>query len=391
MIAAEYGNNSIVDILLCAEADTTIRNGEGWNAIEMAIDSRFSSIAETLLPYTDKSWNSLQRLMVKACKQELADVVGRVILLADEGQMRLTLASNGFSIAAKYGSYKSMEVLLPFLGQNKSKVCADNLGRSIKSDVPEAVELVCKNIAHVPSEEIAMAEERGCNDVIDVINKCVGRQIIIGKGREQTLSKLTERKKKIEENVLEEVKSENIWNHLMKTEEFEYHVTLENIQKSISKEGKIQIKYLIGQSSCHSLQAPPVHFYRCDDPCRQRNICKALREALKIQRDLLRLLGEQFPVFKNGTAWPVGSLVEGTRLGQAVELDTNVALDKKYAQYLHFNKDKQNIVLAKSKKLAADDPLCIYFKSDVLDTKKIFDDFLFGLWKILGDYEVPSS
>ena len=91
-------------------------------------------------------------------------------------------------------------------------------------------------------------------------------------------------------------------------------------------DGKIRITDLI--SKFHS---PQTHFDLCSKTCEQQLVCQLVREALVIQKDLASKIGEFFPIFKGASAFPVGSIVVGTRIGKIPdELDTSVALSRDF-------------------------------------------------------------
>ena len=78
------------------------------------------------------------------------------------------------------------------------------------------------------------------------------------------------------------------------------------------------------------MRAPEVHLEQedCPEQCNQKQICSIFRETQYIIENILKKIGERMRICEGATVEIIGSIREGTRLGQNDEMDTFVKLGR---------------------------------------------------------------
>ena len=325
MIAAEKGFSEMVKLLLQAGADANQHNhdkekGETLTSLSCALAAGFPDAALLLLHGTDLSCSNILNPVLKYAAvlghvgilKALLDKVGQNQTVDIMKSMKTILSyviefANTDALVEILNTYKDRESIKDILDDEQELLTA------VKTDKPDLLKIwipFINNERRLSKLIIEAIITRGNRDMIRILNSKFNIQLPIS--GENIPLYLAE----------EEVTPNNILFYIPKCVEWDYSDKLEGIEDLVESGYKISIPDLITK-----FHAPPIHLNLCNTKCKQQLVCQLLREAVVIQKDLISKIGELFPVFRGSTAWPVGSILEGTRIG-SIELDTSVALTR---------------------------------------------------------------
>ena len=103
-------------------------------------------------------------------------------------------------------------------------------------------------------------------------------------------------------------------------------------------------------------------------------------------------LGGLYTDFEGATTWPVGSILETSRIGFADEMDSNVSLREDWKTIFTFDRQHQCIRVKLNLMKPADRRMLAPYimEGDVFNLKMLFYTFLSGVWKVMQEYQIPS-
>ena len=133
----------------------------------------------------------------------------------------------------------------------------------------------------------------------------------------------------------------------VKSEEFVYS---DNILKVIEKwidnrSSKDKKKWIPLGELLHELKASKLHYEEnCPEKCQQKRKCLRVRQAKKGVLAITKEISKQHPVFEDLELIVVGSMKEGTKVGEIDETDMTLIINKKFDRHhFMFHEDKQHV------------------------------------------------
>ena len=311
MWATNFGSDEAVSMLLKLGADAnTVENVEGYNALEMAIDEKLISTSLLLLDRIDITGRKGIRIVTNGSESGMTKVVEPVLnyYYRENKDLLLEAVTKGFRAACMFGHAMTAKTLLQFVNMTeRTNLCRKNLKCAIKSDNPQTVGIVMENLSEVHEDTIREALKRRNGKIIEILSKKDRTNLLVEHGTEMNIASILKLKKQLEENSII-ANEKNIMSFIVKDREFEYLDMFENFEEILDEDNTVSVENLIKH-----LKAPTVHLDICRKDCKKSLVCQMIREALKVQQDILEKMGERHDIFKGATAWPVGSIVEDSR------------------------------------------------------------------------------
>ena len=142
-------------------------------------------------------------------------------------------------------------------------------------------------------------------------------------------------------------------------------------------------------------------------------VCRRIRDVIQLLKQILKIMSEEFPIFKDVSTIVVGSLKEQTKIGDIDEADIVLALRESFNKdQLNFDIKKQRLMVrkyfydkigyyAKKNDLELPEELRPFVSSDTadweyfghIDTKKYFFTFMEEFYRIVdsGTLKLPNG
>ena len=386
----------------------------------MAVTNKLSDTALLLLPYTDTGGLPGVKLFCDVCQHGLYTVaqamLHRMVKKGNLQEMRMSVG-NGFVRACEFGQKQIIELILSFIdsAEQVKELCNVAMMMAVQSDKADCVKILLDQVTHVAQDVVVEAIKRKNNEIIDMFKNVSDNHLLRNRGTNQAKEELKIIQKKFLNGKEKELLTEgdkSILKLIVKSEEWPYNDEFENFDSILDDQDNLFI-----DSAIAKWHVPPVHFGQCKPnkfvysggkilinkpapknvhpECKQRKVCICFREALLIQKDILKKIGDLgglYTVFKGATTWPVGSILETSRIGFADEMDSNVSLREDWKSIFTFDRQlhrirvKLNLIKPVDRKMLA--PYII--EGDVFNLKMLFYTFLSGVWKVMQEYQIPS-
>ena len=347
MTAARTGAGKAVDLLLGKNADPDViimvNNGEEdeeYTALIFAIESDNYQIVLKLMEVT----NTGLRLALEKIAESTFDwndnkdsLIALKSFIKKKIEKDHNLFQAFFKSAAVFGNrlwiyYLRSEFPNLVMGLN------DETKNELLKDVTYSDDAnACKELVEDDNFHV--------NDQIKLVAaSCCKTEVIKALGAEQEIN--------------DEENDKRILKDIIKSEEFQYENNIEKLikeflaHKKANGERKIIVKMV---DIVEKMLADPVHYnldYEkyslieedCPLNCPQPRVCLRIRQTLQLIKDILKKIGERYPVFQEPKLIIVGSLKEGTKIGFIDEVDVALIMNQKYdKEYFVFDEKKQKV------------------------------------------------
>ena len=348
MNAAKTSSTEAVAILLRGHADPDIVDEEGWTALSYALKTNNVDIIKRLAPITivgiDTSISLLA--MTRLRMDRGLEFYVKDILASNRGEDLLKKSSF-------FGNTNILDYLLKdshllnkeydyAWSEDVISTCLENV---IKSDNVEACKIVLnywKNALKKKETHFEdLIRDRGNNSILKLFE--------------------IEEETQLPNDLLQAIpKSEDftgctvvgkIVDLVLKTK-LRPEIA-QQIGKKVVKGRQVKEKRVVSfETLLEDLHVPPVHFKEedigpCIAHCHQKIICKRIREVKKLLDQILTKMSRRFKIFEDVSVIIVGSLKEGTKIGDIDEADVTLALSEDFQIHLEFDRLRQKIMVRK--------------------------------------------
>ena len=310
-------------------ADPNLANKEGLTALSFALQTENQEIVEKLASVTTDATNykNIIPLLASNKKLKIGDEIKLLIKkIKDNGQHSLLLEKSSF-----FGNEKVLKNLLDNNIEWKKLEIENALKNAIMVDNKDCVQTI-KDFwqkehkkENILTEEVeSLALERGNTDILIILE----------------IPFKTQTEFKIPNTDLD-------YNKIPKSEEFPYFQLNKLITDLIKKSNGNLIPF---DTILEALRVPPVHYKRdqhCDNDCKQKVTCQRIREVNGLIDQMMEILSEKFPIFKDFSTIVVGSLKEVTKIGQIDETDVTLMLSDRLKKHLEFDRKEQRIMMVR--------------------------------------------
>jgi len=306
MIASKTSSFESVELLLKNDANADIPDKTDKTALVYALKAGNLKIVELLSSVTMRGLNTFVEVLSESninvmnkdgiVINELATVMNRVI---DSGH-RMTIVSTRKGIKIKRS------------------------GNRIKR----------KNLL----EQATLSDDVKCCQVLK--NYCDSNEINIQRDDIELLVKSRKKNKLLEIFNIESDAQEpdSILSKIPRTKEFPYYEILDDIKELMTEADQTTSGRLIKYAKLvNSLHVPVVHHTeeKCPNECRQQPICGRIRDVIRLLKQVLKKMGEEFSIFRNVTTLVVGSIKENTKVGRVDEADILLTIDDENLKKTH--------------------------------------------------------
>ena len=323
MIAAKVSYEEIVKLFLSKDADMNKVDKNGVPALGYALKAGNAKIQKMLA----KTSHGLEQCVSFICQENIPvdkEVEVFVKKLLSEGEKCSFLETASF-----YGSPNLLDYLL---NKTNEKWDERNISTALKngilSDNAEACEIIhayCKKLEIEISNDLrSLVTARGKMNIVKIFGLQVAR-----KKNQKTLVTIP------------------------KTKEFMYvDLLTEQIlplvkEASLSSNGLVRFDTFIEKLHVEDIHYSPA---TCPDACKQQPTCRRIRDVLKLLKDVMKKMGEEYPIFENARIICVGSLKEGTKIGRVDEVDITLSLSDEFERNLIFDEKEQRIKIIRTKR-----------------------------------------
>ena len=176
---------------------------------------------------------------------------------------------------------------------------------------------------------------------------------------------------------------------MIKSEEFQYK-DIEKLKNLILRDNNDTRKILVKMEEIvEKMLALPVHYNKenalyssemedCPETCKQPRICLRIRQTQQLIKDIMKKIGEKYPVFQD---------VQLIKIGFIDESDVALIMNKKYENYFYFNEKTQQLKAFLNKKLPEE--LAIFVdKENTFNCTKYFHVFLNEMYNVIKEKSV---
>ena len=352
MIASKTSSFESVELLLKNDANADIPDKTDKTALVYALKAGNLKIVELLSSVTMRGLNTFVEVLSESninimnkdgtVIKELATVMNRVI---DSGH-RMTIVSTrkGIKMKRSGNRIKRKNLLEQATRFGNGNLTDYILNHSTLSFSDAMIKAALTNAI--------LSDDVNCCQVLK--NYCDMNEISIQLDDIELLVKSRKKTKLLEIFTIESdaYEPDGILSKIPRTKEFPYYEILDDIKELITEADQTTSGRLIKYTKLvNSLHVPVVHHTeeKCPNECSQQPICGRIRDVIQLLKQVLKKMGEEFPIFRNVTTLVVGSLKENTKVGRVDEADILLTIDdENLKKHIVFDRHDQRLKIRKA-------------------------------------------